>query len=279
MISWARWFFRIGLGVSARLTARGWLPLGLKGKVLAMYLASTLVILPATALLYSRALADQIAEEYKEEALGIWRVFDATYPTGEDLRGPLVQERLQRLREANPDVYEIRVYTAMDSRFMAVASSTAATVGLPAAVDDLQPMLQDRIIWRELGKNGEPLLELGAPLHSANRPIGVLIVHFRLAPRDQLIRRQVATYFGITGASGLLLLAALYWELRRVVLQPLVILQRHATAIMHGDLGFRTEINRSDEVGQLARDFNQMAAALEQRQQENVQRQDELQHR
>ncbi|MBI4499301.1 MAG: diguanylate cyclase, partial [Chloroflexi bacterium] len=252
---------------------------GLRGKILALYVLSGVAILLTTAALYARTLAAGISDQYHEHALAIWRVFDATYPSAEDLRGPLIQDRLARVQETNPDIHEIRLYAPVDDRFLLVASSNPATIGQPAALDDLQPMLQDRPIWREFVHRAEAVAEMGAPIHTNGQAGGVLAVHFRLAARDVLVWRQVLTFLGVGGLGGMFLLAALYWELERVVLQPLLALQRQATAIAQGNLDYRNGIHRGDEVGQLAVGLNRMTEALEQREQDNLRLHDELRAR
>ncbi|MBI2887236.1 MAG: diguanylate cyclase [Chloroflexi bacterium] len=253
--------------------------LGLRGEVLALYIASGLAILSVSAFFSARALTDGVHRQYTSAALAIWQVFDATYPSEEELRGPLVQDRLTRFQEGNPDVHEVRIYAQQDQRFQVVASSNPWVIGQSASLDDLTPVLQDQPVWREFSHQGTAIGELGAPLHARGRPSGVLAVHFRLSARDALVREGLLTLLLIAGSGGVLLLAALYWELERLVLKPLSFLQRHAAAIASGDLGARTQLRRKDEVGQLAQSFDHMAAALEQRQAENLRLQTELRER
>jgi len=79
-----------------------------------------------------------------------------------------------------------------------------------------------------------------------------------LAGADRL-RQQ--GYYALACVLGLMLLAAVY--IGRSIVHPLLALQRVTTAIAKGDISRRAEVTSSDEVGQLASSFNQMAAKLE----------------
>jgi diguanylate cyclase (GGDEF)-like protein/PAS domain S-box-containing protein len=61
---------------------------------------------------------------------------------------------------------------------------------------------------------------------------------------------------------------AIAWVLSTRIVQPLRQLRRDASVLAAGDLGHRTAIDTPDEVGALAGAFNQMAAALEHRQED-----------
>ncbi len=252
---------------------------GLREKLLALYTVSGLAVLLVAATFYARSLADGIERQYYAQAVSIWQVFDAAFPSPEDLRGPLVEDRLGRLRELNPELHAIHVYAPVDGRFLVVASTDATLVGGAASVDDLQPIIQDRPIWREFSHGGEMVAEVGAPLHAAGRPVGVLGLYFRLSFRDALIREQLTTFLAVSVAGGGLLLALLYWELERVVLRPLFRLKLQAEAVRRGDLSARTSLGRPDEVGQVAASLDSMAASLEERQEENARLQTELRQR
>lgn len=75
-----------------------------------------------------------------------------------------------------------------------------------------------------------------------------------------IIRRVIA--LGIAA-----LLFAIAWSLLlpHRVIRPLIVLQNAADRIANGDLSVRTPTNRHDELGQLAKNFNHMAATIQDR--------------
>ena len=72
-------------------------------------------------------------------------------------------------------------------------------------------------------------------------------------------------YFLVTGIfiAGIVIVAATAFALARSILRPLRALQAEARRLGKGELSHRVELNRSDELGQLAQTFNAMAEELE----------------
>lgn len=88
---------------------------------------------------------------------------------------------------------------------------------------------------------------------------------------DSLDRLSTGTLqlLGGIGAVAIALAAAWSVLLPRRLLQPIAELTRSAGQLAEGDLTARAEVARDDELGSLARRFNSMAEALEQRTREN----------
>jgi two-component system, NtrC family, sensor kinase len=76
-------------------------------------------------------------------------------------------------------------------------------------------------------------------------------------------RRAVDAALALTGLGLLLAVAAALLVLR--TLWPLRVLREHARQIAGGDYGRRTGVRSHDEIGDLAREFNAMAHAIEER--------------
>ena len=86
--------------------------------------------------------------------------------------------------------------------------------------------------------------------------------------REALARAHAArrwAYFLISGIfiAGIAIVAVTAFALARSVLLPLRALETGANRFGAGDLSHRVELNKSDELGQLAQTFNAMAEALE----------------
>ena len=75
---------------------------------------------------------------------------------------------------------------------------------------------------------------------------------------------------------ALLLASGIAWMLSRRIVSPLRQLGEDASALAAGDLGHRTRIHANGEVGLLAASFNQMAAALQQREEDAGRAADDL---
>lgn len=105
-----------------------------------------------------------------------------------------------------------------------------------------------------------------APCHGpvSSTPVnGVLVIDYDATP----VRRQaLASTALLTAAGGLVIvltLIAVWWVLRRRVLNPLANLDRAAGALAAGDLSARVEVAHLDEIGRSAQRFNAMADTLQ----------------
>ena len=75
---------------------------------------------------------------------------------------------------------------------------------------------------------------------------------------------------------ALLLAFGIAWMLSRKIVRPLRQLGHDAAALAAGDLGHRTPVQADGEIGVLAASFNQMAAALQQREEDATSAADDL---
>jgi signal transduction histidine kinase len=87
-------------------------------------------------------------------------------------------------------------------------------------------------------------------------------------------RADAAVWLGIGGLLVSIVVLAVY--LRRSIVRPVREVARGAERVAHGDLSARTPDERSDELGDLGRAFNTMAASLEHSRDEVVARTAEL---
>ena len=109
--------------------------------------------------------------------------------------------------------------------------------------------------------NREPCTRCHGPV--AEHPVnGVLVIDYDAA---SLRRSAVRTALLLLLSGGLVVLAALaatWWMLRRFVLRPVAHLRDASARLAAGDLSFRAKLDGPDELAQLGRSFNAMAASL-----------------
>jgi signal transduction histidine kinase/DNA-binding response OmpR family regulator len=101
-------------------------------------------------------------------------------------------------------------------------------------------------------------LYLGRQLHPQLYLVAALPVRDLLAAsRSMTVMVSLLTLLAIILTIGLLILA-----LRKLLVRPILQLNRAATAIGQGDLQAEVRIHRDDELGQLAQSFNEMSGRL-----------------
>ncbi len=95
------------------------------------------------------------------------------------------------------------------------------------------------------------------------RLLGILDVHLALGPYDAA-RRRSALELVLTSLVGILLVLAItILSLQRMVGRPVRVLIQGARKLGKGDLSARVPESSDDEIGELARTFNQLARDLE----------------
>ena len=95
---------------------------------------------------------------------------------------------------------------------------------------------------------------------------GELLGHLELSEgpaygRQVLVR--VAWGWGIASGAAVLLAASVGWLVSRRITRPLSLLAQVTACMAKGDLSARVYVNRQDELGALARSFNEMATRVE----------------
>lgn len=97
---------------------------------------------------------------------------------------------------------------------------------------------------------------------------GMIAIDFDLAPAERAAAQRNWLMLAIAAASVLAMLSLVVLLLRYLVHKPVRALAEAASAITGGDMGTRIPVRRSDELGLLARSFNQMAAEIEEQMEE-----------
>jgi two-component system NtrC family sensor kinase len=95
----------------------------------------------------------------------------------------------------------------------------------------------------------------------AGQTIGILYVGMLERPYIDLRNRVMATFTGIASLCALFILGLLSFVARRIT-RPLAVMVDATGKIAQGDLRHRVDLKGQDEIGQLARAFNQMTDEL-----------------
>jgi two-component system NtrC family sensor kinase len=194
---------------------------------------------------------------------------------------------------AEPGIYKIRIfdqegritYTTRPSEQNRVVDKTGeACYGCHAQSQPLTRLNRpDRFrIYRNGG--GSRVLGIITPIenqpscsnaachaHPASQQIlGVLDTNLSLAKADVQLAESSRIMIAYT-ACGLVLIAVLSWFfVWRVVGRPVQALERGTDRLKGGDLGYQIKVESEDEIGDLARSFNDMSSQLKAEHTENV---------
>ncbi len=109
---------------------------------------------------------------------------------------------------------------------------------------------------------GEKMLYVAVPVMSGQRTLGILRVSLFIRDIDELLSELKIKILGIVLFMTLLSLLVTYF-LTRNLSYPLRKLAISSKRLSVGDFSARVDLDRDDEIGQLARTFNEMAERLE----------------
>ena len=220
---------------------------------------------------------DELHGAYRDSARHVLQnattTFEREHEYGLDRSAPTMRDELRLLLADHPSLQAATLYRPG-------GTVPVATAGGPVYVSSELGLVSGAMRSGEQA-SAETLVDeihaemLVTPLEEGGRVVGALALLYDLEPAQQLLDRRSERMLLVLGLllAGFALFTALL--LRRVIFRPIDRLRVATQAVGAGDLGTRLGWRRGDELGQLARDFDAMAADLE----ENHRYLEELAHR
>jgi HAMP domain-containing protein len=231
--------------------------------------------------LSNEKLSDASADAQRSELLAMARSFSGDFRAA-DIDDPvLLQKRLDGLERLNPELDRATILRPPkigpgEERMFRVASSSSPGTSdqLNDAIDEVTfdesgeeltgALARDDFVYADKSSGGEHFSELHYPLENGRgEAVGLLTLVLDLSREDsQLASEQsdlliAAAILAITVAVLTMLLFG------RSVLRPLAQLRSATRRLKAGERDTRLDWRRQDEIGFLARDFDDMAAELD----------------
>ena len=231
----------------------------------------SLALLVAAALcayVASKSSGDELAAVYRETGDQVLvtasRSFSADVDGERLVPSPALERRIRALLRLHPELRWIGVFGAgRDGRPQLLASSGDPR-GVASAANDAGAAIRarKRVESEEEGE-GRHLVTHAAPLRPGTGEAGALALAFDLGSSDAALSQRNRNILIVL--SGLLLAFTAFTTavLDRGIFRPLNRLRAATNRMGRGDLATRLGWKRRDEIGVLARDFDEMAAALE----------------
>ena len=237
------------------------------------------VVVAAAACAYvaSKNSNDELQGAYRDTARHVLQdattSFERGYEYDQDQSSEDLSRALRRLLAEHPVLQSAALYRPGRERAVASAGGpSATTTELRLATAAMSSGEQGSADARAGEVHAEALV---TPLEENGRVVGALALGYDLRPAQALLNERSRRMLLVLGLllAGFALFAAVL--LRRVIFRPIDKLRVATQAVGGGDLGTRLRWRRRDELGGLARDFDTMAAELE----ENHRYLEELAHR
>lgn len=192
---------------------------------------------------------------------------------GRQLRHPVaLQQRLEHVRRANPDLLSVSVY-GRDGALVAAAHPQAAAAGTLAERRQarktalsgygLSPLQRSRRATPPRDRSPHTAA-LSTPIQGARgSPIGDVVLRLDRTPTDTALASDVGQMIVLSTLLALVVGLGFAALLNRAVLSPLQQLREAIHALRAGAGETRLAWERSDELGELSGDFDAMAAQLQ----------------
>ncbi|MDQ4049459.1 MAG: diguanylate cyclase, partial [Actinomycetota bacterium] len=230
----------------------------------------SLALLVAAALcayVASKSSADELAGAYRETGHQVLaaasKSFSAGAGDGQLEQSPSLDRRARGLLRLHPELRWVGVFRSRaDGRPELVASAGHARA-IPAGRDADRAMRSRARVESEVEGDGRHLATLAAPLERSTGRRSALALAFDLDASDAALAERSRKILLVLCALLLAFTAFTAAVLDRGIFRPLNRLRAATNRMGSGDLATRLRWRRRDEIGVLARDFDEMAAALE----------------
>jgi diguanylate cyclase (GGDEF)-like protein len=247
--------------------------IALRPRIAAVVLGGVLVLAIAMVQVSGRTLDGAYEQAARGELAAVATTFEDGFEVG-DLEHPeLMQRRVTRLKALNPDLHKIGVswhdadgvtrLAQAGHRHDPDAVKRDITTSTPVALEPGHeaPIDAPALSYREVrAADGAHYAEIHYPV--GDGPAAMLELHYDLKELDTAVASDRATLLIFGLGAALILGALLSVLLGQAVVQPLDRIREVANRIREGDSRARLGMQRQDEIGVLARDFDRMADAL-----------------
>jgi signal transduction histidine kinase len=279
------------------------LPKSLRFQVILPILIITLATTVSVAFYEAKQVEKAELSIAEENALLLANSLDAGISTMEDLSPERSQARIDELTAANPQTSEFNIILLEGEGSTIIASNEPDNIeetdeeeheALLAVLEDDEPVAfidrddldLDEILTDSGIEKVEPgtvqeeaplfrlpprFVSLTAPIHVEGETVGAINVKLTLVSMEEHLRQLLLTYVIEAVLSSLGIVLIVHFLLKRFVLNPVQQLRVGTRDVTSGELSTRVPVIRQDEIGELTTDFNTMASALEESDQEITQ--------
>jgi diguanylate cyclase (GGDEF)-like protein len=236
------------------------------------------VVVAAAACAYvaSKNSNDELHGAYRDSARQVLQnattSFERKYAYDAETSVPRLQRELTRLLADHTELQSANLYRPGRAAPLQAGGPADVRTELRLASEAISSGEQASAETRGNGVHAETLV---TPLEADGQVVGALSLGYDLKPAHVLLDERSERMLLVLGLllTGFALFAAVL--LQRFIFSPVDRLRVATRAVGAGDLGTRLEWRRGDELGDLSRDFDAMAADL----QENNRYLEELAHR
>lgn len=209
-----------------------------------------------------------LAEDlFLDSAITLAQTLDAGIASRADLEDvEKLQSNMHKIIWLNSNITDISISLPINGELKIVASSDFAKIGFPVSLEEASSYKTGEIFTRILSAEDESqLLQVVTPVHVSGQKLGVYNLKLSLdSLKNSIDSITTQFYLGIS-LTTIAIIGILFLIIKTTVINPVKKLQEGMKIIGLGDLNYRIDIDKDDEIGDLADGLNEMTEKLKDR--------------
>ncbi len=206
---------------------------------------------------------EDLMESFVERARATTYSLEAGIVKREDFQDKtMLLSNIHKLMWLDAEIIDVNFNILQESEMITYLSSDPNRIDKPSDIDNIDSYEKDTLISEIVQIREKRILKVIAPMHVSGQAVGTVQVDFTLEDVDYKIGS--ATNILIFGYLLMMVLfvLVLFFSLRKIIITPILKINRGAEAIAKNDFNYRVDVKSNDEIGRLSRTFNQMTIDL-----------------
>ncbi|TFE23320.1 sensor histidine kinase [Cohnella luojiensis] len=235
--------------------------LSLQNRILALVSTVTILLMSVIVLFDSYSLRKSVEVTYVSQLDGMTTAINGRYEESHSVKD--VQQIFDYIQYKNGNVLQLILY----GEDKILASTDRELVGKPSPTDLLETLQhaenETLVAHIRNDADGIPKDRLTAPLKEDGVTIGAIELLVNTSESTDLIRNRTLFIIGVSVVIAALLLVALGFIIRKLLIRPLLKIREAAISVKQGAAYMEIKLNSSQEINEVASAFNEMVHNLE----------------
>jgi two-component system NtrC family sensor kinase len=233
--------------------------LSLQNRILILVSFVTILLMSVIVMFDSYSLQKSVEETYVSQLDGITTAINGRYEESHLIQD--VQQIFDYIQYKDKNVLELTLYGNPG----VLASTDRELVGKPSPPELLNALQLEETLVSHIRNDadGIPKDRLTAPLKEDGKTIGAIQLLVNTSESSNLIRNRVQFIVIVALFSAILLLIALWFIIRKLLIHPLLKIREAAISVKKGSAYKEISLDSSQEINEVASAFNEMVHNLE----------------
>jgi len=205
---------------------------------------------------------DVLEQSYIDKTIFVAKVLDTTFQSIEDVKNK--DELLLNINKniwLNPDIIQINVNIITENGLTTFASNKASLIDTSSDPLNEKSINEDKVINEIIDQGKERVLRTITPIHISGQNIGTYEILVTLEELDKSITDKVISLVMYLIIILIIFAFVFLIYINSTVVKPIMLIN-HGTKEISNNPNYRLKIKSSDEIGELASAFNQMADSV-----------------